>query len=220
MDLTIIILGVVIVLILYFYFKSSGSTVLSNKIDLTTQQSSIDIKNITNPTSVKYSYEMWLYVYNFSGASTYIVSRAADTGGGKNIGIKIDGSVPKLSLEYLADTTKTVVITDNFPLQTWSHLIVSVDGTYVDIYMNGKLVKSFQDKNIKASSATATIDYGMLPCYLAKLVRTTTPTNPQSAWDKYSAGNGENPLAKYLASFGMSLTLKKNDQDYSKVTLF
>jgi hypothetical protein len=52
------------------------------------------------------------------------------------------------------------------------------------------------------------------------LTRSTTATDPQTAWDNYVAGNGENPLAKYLASFGLNVTLQKNNQDYSKITVF
>jgi hypothetical protein len=165
---------------------------------------------------------MWMYVFNFQANSEYIISRESVNAGKKNIGIKLDSSSPKLVLEY---TTKSgnsvpVTITDNFPLQTWVHLIVSVDDTYIDTYMNGKLVKSIQDKEIDTPSSEAPIIYGVTNCYLAKLTRSVLPTDPQTAWDKYSAGNGENPLAKYLSSFGLSMTLQKNSQDYSTVTLF
>ncbi len=229
--LAFIILGVVLVVVIYYFMYNSGSTVLSNKLDLGIVQPPIPVASLgLNPASPRYSIEMWMYVYNFNGSSTYIVSRAAKEATNanllKNIGIKIDGASPKLTLEYtVPDTTpssfkqESKVITDNLPLQTWVHLIVSVDNTFVDVYMNGKLVKSFQDK-IQAPSDTATMDYGVVNCYLAKLARTTSATDPQSAWDKYIAGNGENPLAKYLASFGLSLTLQKNNQDYSKVTIF
>ena len=227
MDLTLVILGIILVLVLYYFLSSSGTTVLSNKLDLSIPQTSIPKEKVSEPSSRKYSYEMWLYVYNFNGSSNYIISRSASSGSGKNIGLKIDSSSPKLMLEYTAtgsiagstSATKTISITDNFPLQTWVHLIVSVDDKYIDVYMNGKLIKSIQD-SIDTPSATATIDYGIVNCYLAKLSRSMLPTDPQTAWDKYSAGNGENPFAKYVSSFGLTMTLKKNDQDYSKVTLF
>jgi hypothetical protein len=170
---------------------------------------------------------MWMYVFNFQGSSQYIVSRGSVADATKkNIGIKLDGSSPKLIMEYTATATgstsapKSVTITDNFPLQTWVHLIVSVDDKYVDIYMNGKLIKSIQDATIDTPSSTSTIEYGVTNCYLAKLSRTSMATDPQTAWDNYSAGNGENPMAKYLSSFGLSMTLQKNNQDYSKITLF
>ena len=222
MDLSLVILGIVLVFVLYYFLNRSGSDVLSNKLDLSTQQPAVGIKDIQEPTSKKYSYEMWMYVYNFQGSENYIISRAATTSG-KNIGIKLNGSSPKLELEYTTTgttTVKKVTITDNFPLQTWVHLIVSVDNTYIDVYINGKLIKSIQDTNMEAPSGSSSIDYGLTNCYLAKLTRTVLPTDPQTAWDKYSAGNGENPFAKYLSSFGLSMTLQKNNQDYSKVTLF
>jgi hypothetical protein len=246
--LAFIILGVVLIVVIYYFMYNSGSTVLSNKLDLGIVQPPIPVASLgLNPASPRYSIEMWMYVYNFNGNSTYIVSRASKSATAaiaamgtagqngyqaavaanplKNIGIKIDGATPKLTLEYSGPNSansivkKEQLITDNLPLQTWVHLIVSVDNTFVDIYINGKLVKSFQDK-IEVPSDTATMDYGLVNCYLAKLARTTSATDPQTAWDKYVAGNGENPLAKYLASFGLSLTLQKNNQDYSKVTIF
>ena len=226
MDYGFVILGIVLIYVLYYFLNQSGTDVLSNKLDLSITQPDIGIKDIQEPSSRKYSYEMWIYVFNFDGNGEYIISRKSATATAssdiKNIGIKLDSSAPKLILEY---TTKSgnsvpVTITDNFPLQTWVHLIVSVDDIYVDTYMNGKLIKSVQDSNIDTPSATSTIVYGKTNCYLAKLTRTSMPTNPQTAWDKYSAGNGENPMAKYLSSFGLTMTLQKNNQDYSKVTLF
>ena len=223
MDLILVILGIILIIVLYYFLSSGETTVLSNKLDLSIPQTSIPKEKISEPSSRKYSYEMWLYGYNFNGSSNYIVSRASSSSSsGKNIGLKFDTSSPKLILEYTATATgvKTIPITDNFPLQTWTHLIVSVDDKYIDVYMNGKLIKSVQDSSIETPSATATIDYGIVNCYLAKLSRSVLPTDPQTAWDKYSAGNGENPFSKYLSSFGLTMTLQKNNQDYSKVTLF
>lgn len=227
MDLSLVILGIVLIFVLYYFLNRSGTAVLSNKLDLSTPQTAVPIDKIPDPSSRKYSYEMWMYVFNFQGTSQYIISRGSVADATKkNIGIKLDGSSPKLMLDYTAtgsstpSAQKSVSITDNFPLQTWAHLIVSVDDKYVDIYMNGKLIKSIQDANIDTPSPTAIIEYGVTNCYLAKLSRTSMATDPQTAWNSYTAGNGENPMAKYLSSFGLTMTLQKNNQDYSKVTLF
>jgi len=227
MDLSLVILGIVLIFVLYYFLNRSGTAVLSNKLDLSTPQTAIPIDKIPDPSSRKYSYEMWVYVFNFQGSSQYIISRGSVANATKkNIGIRLDGSSPKLMLDYTATATgtpsaqKSVSITDNFPLQTWAHLIVSVDDKYIDVYMNGKLIKSIQDANIDTPSPTAIIEYGITNCYLAKLSRTSMATDPQTAWNNYTAGNGENPMAKYLSSFGLSMTLQKNNQDYSKVTLF
>ena len=227
MDLSLVILGIVLIFVLYYFLNRSGTAVLSNKLDLSTPQTAIPIDKIPDPSSRKYSYEMWMYVFNFQGTSQYIISRGSVADATKkNIGIRLDGSSPKLMLDYTAtgsstpSAQKSVSITDNFPLQTWAHLIVSVDDKYIDVYINGKLIKSIQDANIDTPSPTAIIEYGITNCYLAKLSRTSMATDPQTAWNNYTAGNGENPMAKYLSSFGLSMTLQKNSQDYSKVTLF
>lgn len=227
MDLSLVILGIVLIFVLYYFLNRSGTAVLSNKLDLSTPQTAIPIDKIPDPSSRKYSYEMWMYVFNFQGTSQYIISRGSVADATKkNVGIRLDGSSPKLMLDYTATATgtpsaqKSVSITDNFPLQTWAHLIVSVDDKYIDVYINGKLIKSIQDANIDTPSPTTIIEYGITNCYLAKLSRTSMATDPQTAWNNYTAGNGENPMAKYLSSFGLSMTLQKNSQDYSKVTLF
>jgi hypothetical protein len=232
MNYAFVILGVVFIFVLYYYLYSDGSAVLSNKLDLNTAQSAVPITSISSPDSRRYSIEMWMYVYNFGGSvtPTYIISREGVENDGttavktKNIGIKLDNTSPKLYVEYSKKITngsksESQLITDNFPLQTWVHLIVSVDNSFIDVYMNGKLVKSFQD-TINAPSATSLIQYGQVNCYLAKMTRTLSATDPQTAWDHYISGNGENPLAKYLANFGLSVTLQKNNQDYSKITVF
>lgn len=234
MNTLTIFLGVLLVIIIFYFTFNSGTQELSKKLDLGVGgHTSIKADTLDQPGSAKYSYEMWVYVYQAVSTDKYIIYReSTDTSTSdtsiKNIGIKIAGSQPKLELEYSGMNTektaaakKTVTITDNLPLQTWVHLIVSVDGNgFIDAYINGKLVKSFKDAGINTPSSTTEIVYGDAKCYLAKLTRTTKAIDPQTAWDKYMAGNGENPFAKYLSSFGLTMTLQKNNQDYSKVTFF
>lgn len=226
MNTLTIFLGVLLVIIIFYFTFNSGTQELSKKLDLGLGgQTSIKADTLDQPGSAKYSYEMWVYVYQAESDDKYIISRAVNTTDSSvkyNIGIKIAGGQPTLKLEYTrSGSPQTVTITDNLPLQTWVHLIVSVDGNgFIDAYINGKLVKSFKDAKIDTPSSTTDIVYGTAKCYLAKLTRTTKATDPQTAWDKYMAGNGENPFAKYLSSFGLTMTLQKNNQDYSKVTFF
>ena len=126
---------------------------------------------------------------------------------------------PSLKLDYVttaadANASKTVTITDNFPLQTWQHITISVDNSYIDVYLNGKLVKSIKD-TIKTPSLTSPIDFSATPfkTYLAKFNRTITPTDPQTAWNNYLAGNGENPLKNLIGNYGVSMAFKKDGQD-------
>ena len=222
MDTTFIFLGVAVIILLYtiFYFMD-GKDSLASKIDLQQKQPDIAVDKLSKPESAKYSFELWTYVYGSNDASLqgkYFFSR--DGTNGKNIGLKMGNNTPSLYLEYVnvvndTKTKKDVLITDNFPLQTWQHVIVSVDNSYIDVYLNGKLVKSIKDATIETPSPTSAINFSATPfkTYLAKFTRTITPTDPQTAWNNYLAGNGENPLKNLMGNYAVSMNFKSDGQD-------
>lgn len=256
MNLALIILGVVIVLIIYLYFfYSTGENLLSDKIDLTTQQPPIEVANIIKPDSSIYSYEFWVNVGKYGGTKQVLFYRPSDKTVSmcdvgvftstpvfnNNIGVYIEGSSPTLKIDYVktniqtiptsglctgarqANEKGTIVVTDNFPVQTWVHVIVSVSNNYIDTYINGKLTKSIKESDgiYRPSSTVGPITFGTCNgTILAKLIRTTKATDPQTAWTKYSAGNGESQVSKYLGSLGMDVSLKKDNIEYSKFNLF
>lgn len=227
MDTTFIFLGVAVVILLYaiFYFMN-GKDSLATKIDLQQKQPDIAVDKLTKPESVKYSFELWTYVYGSNDPSIqgrYFFSRDAKNGTGKNIGLKMGPTTPSLILEYKkkdATDSTTVVITDNFPLQTWQHVIISVDNNYIDVYLNGKLVKSIKD-TLDTPSTTSPVSFSATPftTYLAKFNRTITPTDPQTAWNNYLSGNGENPLKNVMGNYGVSMAFKKDGQDAYTIPL-
>jgi len=155
-----------------------------------------------------------------------------------NISVYLDGPSPTMKIDYVknnasvsadacenarqANEKGTIVVTDNFPIQTWAHIIVSVDNAYIDCYMNGKLTKSILEKDgILTPSKTAPITFGIFPgTSLVQFKRLTSPVSPQIAWDKYSAGDGTNQFSKYLGTLGMDVSLKKDNVEYSKINLF
>lgn len=226
MDTTMILLGVALVVLIYIiFFYATGTDNISARMDLAQSPAPIDSSKLTKPESSRYSYEMWLYVYGTkenAGTNKYLFSREG-TGSTvavplKNIGLKLNGTVPSLKLDYTTTASATsaaksasVLITDNLPLQSWVHVIVSVDNSFIDIYMNGKLVKSVKDSTIATPSVDAPINFDYSKTYLAKFSRTITPTDPQTAWNNYLAGNGENPMKKLVGNYGLSLAFTKDN---------
>jgi hypothetical protein len=170
-----------------------------------------------------------------SSKSNLFTSNAAPV---YNIKVYVDSASPTMKVEYVKNNASsltgncstavqpnekgTLVITDNFPVQTWVHIIISVDNAYIDCYMNGKLTKSVLEKDgILAPTKTAPIKFGLCQgTSLVKFKRMTSPVSPQTAWDKYSAGDGSNEFSKYLGTLGIDLSLKKDDVEYSKINLF
>ena len=266
MNPALIILGVVVIIIIYMYFfYSTGVTVLSNKLDLSTQQTAIPVASIADPGASRYAYECWVYMNQYDGGKKTLFYRdsdkqlkqssisgnsCAESNSGttlfKNISLYVEGSSPTLKVDYVKnnDTVAgsvptssgvasctgfiqsfqkgTLVITDNFPIQTWVHIIVSVDNNYIDTYINGKLTKSIKEKDgIYAPLKTSPLTFGVSAgTSLAKLTRYNTPIDPQTAWDKYSVGNGANQFSKYLGTLGLDVSLKKDNMEYSKLNIF
>jgi hypothetical protein len=139
MNTTLIVLGVVIVIlvyVLYYYFTNTASTLQA--------QASLNlivpgISNLNNATSTRYAYGIWIYIntWNTNVAHT-IFSRSS------NLKVYLDQYAPilKCDIAMSSGQPQTMVITDNFPLQKWTHIIISVDNQYVDAYLDGKLIQS------------------------------------------------------------------------------
>lgn len=239
MNTILIVLGVLLIIILYVsFFVFTGSQSLTEKIDLGTQQAAITADKIGNPGSVRYSFETWVYVYQFEAGGKYLFSRGSNdttgTGHQKNIGLRLGDTSPELILEYTVAGTvgtsagqitannkyKTLTISNNFPIQTWTQVIVSIDNNYIDVYVNGKLVKSIQ-QTLEAPSLNSSIEYGLNKAHLAKFIRNTYPIDPQTAWDHYTSGNGMvSSMSSMLGNFGATIVLNKDAAEYSKLKLF
>lgn len=225
MSPTMIIMGVIIIILLYMYFfYKTGETKLNDKIDIGVTQVPIPIDKIVDPAAAVYSFETWVYISKYNGIGAELFSREG-TSSGKNISVEVTGSSPTLKVLYTESSSqKTIVVTDNFPVQSWVHVIVSIENQYIDIYVNGKLTKSIKATGIDTPSATKEIVYGNWSsaggCSLAKFYRRTNAIDPSTAWSLYNDGNGYSNFSKYLGTLGVDLSLKKDNIEYSKLNIF
>ncbi len=225
MSPAMMIMGVIVVILLYMYFfYKTGETKLGDKISLD-KASAIPAKDVVDPKSQVYSFETWVYINQYDGVGKELFYKGAN--GARNIEVSITGATPTLIVKYLTNeqtpSQKTLTVTDNFPIQTWVHVIVSVDSNYIDVYVNGKLTKSIKESlgiRMPDDVAIEFGDWGQNKCSLAKFYRRTHATDPATAWSLYNDGNGSNRVAKYLGTLGMDLSLKKDNVEYSKLNIF
>jgi hypothetical protein len=122
--------------------------------------------------------------------------------------------------------TQTQMITNNFPIQSWTQIIFSVDNNIVDIYMNGKLILSNvyqQGLSIPNSDATAyPIVLGdsslAFDTSIASFQQWANQSvDPQTAWKSYMNGNG---LANKLSAYNLQLQLLKDNVTQSTLSAF
>ena len=236
MDYTIVILGVIVVILIYILYRyfSTTSTTLTTKADLKTVHPAIPI---TNATSVRYAYGVWVYVNSFTGGNYKPIFQLPTNGSnisvattsvmtGNNIQLYLDKTKPILYCDILTSAvTPQIQITPNFPLQTWVYVVISVDNNYADFYLNGKLIKSIQLAGSQTPATAATNIFigdtgnGVKPdIQIAGFYRWSKPLNPQEVWSNYLAGNG-NPMSSMISSFGMNVALVKDNVEQSKFAL-
>jgi hypothetical protein len=229
MNFAVVILGIIVFVLLYvLYLMYSERTSLAEKVDLKENKPEFPYTTLSNPRAVTYSYSMWIFVNSWSSLDTKnifsrypTVSSSDPTSSRPDIRLYLEKDSPKLKLEIKTTrrSLETIPITDNFPIQKWVHVIVSVDNQIVDAYIDGKLVMSRKLTSMPVVSEAA-IKLGQtspLDIFLSKFNRGTKRMDPNTALDMYNQGNG---MSSGLPDYGMKLTILKDNIDNKNFRLF
>jgi hypothetical protein len=120
-----------------------------------------------------------------------------------------------------------VLVTNNFPIQKWVYVVMSIDNTILDVYLDGKLVKSVVVPQV-GPGVDHPVQFNSLPvntpgwdAYISNFERITTPLDPRTVWDMYMRGSGSNlSVSKMVGNYNLNLTLLKNGELSQKFKLF
>ena len=241
MNLTIVFLGIVIVVLIFILYKYTYPSNSILKANATLNTGTIPpITSITNANSQRYAISIWIYMNSWDNTTVKtIYSRIDSTQNITYYSLTLDATTPTLKFNIGMNDGKlqNMVITDNFPIQKWVCVLVSVDNQFLDAYLDGKLIKS-QRAYIPAEqspskiavlpatqpSASVPIQLGssavLVDAYVSQFTRWDTPIDPQTAWDIYLKGNGQSSIMSGFSSFGAELNILKNNLDYSKIKIF
>ena len=224
MDFIPILLGIVIIFLLYLLisFYRSSETVLTETANLSQTIPPIEITNSSGSSS--YAYGIWIFVGNWdSNKPKTIFTRA------NNLTVSLDNASPILRAKFTMsdDSEKDVIITDNMPLQKWVYITISVDGKYVDGYIDGKLVKSsrvISDELIpKMPTSTAKMQLGGgvgFDASIASFKHWAHAVDPQTVWNSYLQGNGQGSWTSTLSDYGVDLSILRNNVETTRFSLF
>jgi len=226
MDLTVILLIIVLIVILYlfytFFIASTSQVVTSVYLGkATTAQTITD-----TPTAANFSVGVWVYVNSWDNTNDKNIFYLTTDGGTLLVSLDLGKTAPTLTTTV--GTTK-IDITENFPLQKWVYIIVSVSSSIVDCYLDGRLVSSYQmpvtntlsttgAKSVKVSFATPRGGaYLSEDIYLYSFNRYTYPMDPSTAQNNYYWSS---PPATSSNSYSVSIELDKNGQTEKQIKLF
>ena len=232
MNYLLIVLGILIVLVAYYvYLIYFTEPVVIKLINLSQSNTAVASSYIKTPNSVKYSYYAWIYISTYpttnlnSGDFTplmsyqnksknhqFVLYLTSPTTLNCGIGSNTANSTitgPNNTARPGSDMN-TIVITNNVPIQKWIYVVVSTDGIYADIYLDGKLVvsKVLPRKVNGGLDVESTIVFGTgQDVYLANLTRVPYQVDPQTVWTNYMKGNGQSGMSNLYSSYNGKFVL-------------
>jgi len=234
MDYIIILLATLLVVIIAYmlsvsYFSST--TKLSGEIDMKDKTANILSDKLTRPDATRYSYNIWLYLDKpISGTESKIFDRAND------LGLILNGTTSVMSVRLYRRSynqtdfmSKDIQISNNFPLQKWVLVTISVDNSTIDIYLDGKLIKSVVDNKDSTTpykshiaDATSPITFAQMNgAYMTKFSRTLSPTDPQTAWNLYMEGSGSKKgLGSLVNRYNVNVAILKDNNPLNVFSLW
>ncbi len=246
--ITIIIVVLVLMLLRYLFTDPSTLQNIQDGKTSTTISASSLATNGSNVPSSNFSYSVWFYINNWNyryGEQKVIFGRMgapSAKGSGSvngingldpcpavvlgavenNISVSL-GCYPGANQQPTTPGGNTVIHTcsvANVPIQKWVNLIVSVYGRSMDLYIDGKLVRTCLLPGVASVNNAANIyvtPMGGFDGWTSKLQYFPNSMNPQEAWNIYTQGYSS--WSSMFSSYQLQVSLVENGQAQSTVTI-
>jgi hypothetical protein len=250
LSIVITIVVIVLVLMLLKYIFSDPYTLQSLKSAQTasTINASSLASNGSSVPASNFAYSVWFYVNDWNyryGQTKVIFGRMGSQSGASsgsisgvsgidpcpavvlgpienNISVSL-GCYPGANQQPTTKGGKTVIHTcsvANVPIQKWVNLLISVYGRTLDIYIDGKLVRTCLLPGVASVNNDANIyvtPAGGFDGWTSKLQYYPNSINPQEAWNIYTQG-----YASWLSMFNayqIQVSLVENGETQSSITI-
>ena len=214
---------IVIVNLLAWLFNNEK--MLSNYSSAKTA-TTIDSKSTPVGKNYNYTYGVWVYIddwsYNF-GREKIIFSKGTSS---PKVSLGGTENDLKVTLQINEDNESTPTQFEcgiqNVPLQKWTHLLVSVNGRSLDIYMNGKLVRTCVMNGVPvydSTSPTYLTPNGGFSGFTSKFKYWSDSINPQQAWNIYQRGPGGNIFGNLFSEYKLQVNFMKGVDTKASISL-
>jgi hypothetical protein len=228
-----ILMGVVAIVLLYviWQYLTDSYTQIGNmqKGSIRTTLPANTLPPNNNPSN--FSVSLWFYVTtwkcdnltkdvfkikNSDGTSDNFFIRMGACQNDLDVGTKVATSG--------SSTSTSICHVSNVPLQRWVNIIVSIYGRTLDIYMDGKLVRTCVLPSVSAALANqsqlSNIEIGGgFDGFITSIRYKAQPVNPQEAWNTYTDGYGGSMLQDILNKYKIKLSFLVDDVEKQSVSL-
>lgn len=232
MNYTLIILGVILMVVIYMMYSAIlgqqskiGTNIMTLATGITTP--SVAYSTLATPNSPRYNLSFWVSIESLNAETILFNIQNNDASPKTLLSVKINTTA---TLSYdIADATiaspTNHTIMSNFPLQKWVFVCLSLDSSVMDMYIDGKLIRS---EKLVAVPGVPTKDFSIkfgapgtgTVIYMARFERNPVQMDPATAWSKYMAGNGGNYFSSLFSSYGAAFSITKDNLEVNKLSLF
>lgn len=223
MNSKLVLAVIVILLLLYVIFKA----LTTNYTTLGTMQkwstsTIIEGNNLPNSFKANTAISIWFYIKTWVSGTKIIEFKNA--GNSTIFQVQFKANTNTIQIFPTSGTTGTNDCDiAEFPLQKWVNLIISFNGSAMDVYVDGKLVKSCvvnngsklsETKKIILGDSTKKEDIG----FITNVKLKASPIAPQEAWDIYSQGFGGSPWSDLLNKYKVKLSFIVDNQEQTSIS--
>jgi len=237
MDLKIILLVVIVILILYFLWNllfTSVKMLMSFQKGLAINK--IDASKVSKNGTSNYSFSVWTYIDDWAVNNGQFKNILAITK--NNVGdnpylfyLALDRTMNNL-LVYAQPFTQgtpgpfyppTCTIS-NFPIQAWVNISISVYNRAIDVYLDGKLVKTCSLTNaatpitpdaqivIGGNQVQSGTDPVGFSGYIASVLYNPNIITPQEAWNIYARGYSGSLFGNFFNRYQLQFAFLKDNE--------
>jgi len=229
--LTIFVFILIIVLIYTVYKLMTKTTTTVSGFSDAAKSVSVPGSKFGNATA-NYGYSIWIYIdaWQNTGDATNFKKNILSRVNTKSVfNLYLDNSQNNLNL-LINGTTNPCTI-KNIKLQKWVNITISVYGNTVDMYLDGKLVRTCVLTQTSSTTKDDTLHIGGgyktspwsiidgdLRGYISNVVYKSDYFTPEEAWNIYSAGYSGAGMFDFVNRYKLDFSLLKDDQTLGRVT--
>jgi len=226
MNSKLVLAVIVILLLLYVIFKALTTTYTSlGAMQKWVNETTLQGSNLPSSFKANSAISIWFYIKKWVNGTKVVSFKKAN--GAEvifQIQFKNDTNTIQIIPRSSAVTDPGLCEVSEFPLQKWVNLIVSFNGSAMDVYVDGKLVKSCVVNLGSKLNETDTIVLGDASKklddvgFITNVKLKAAPIAPQEAWDIYSQGFGGSPWSDLLNKYKVKLSFIVDNQEQASVS--
>ena len=233
-NVIITIIAILAVYVLYSYFfggiRSSAKLIHMHNAR---QSDVISPSRLPTNTSTDYTYSVWFFIsdWNYRLGEPKVIFGRTDKKNDPSPSVFLAPSMNNIHISmavYPSSQTETgqihTCVLENVPLQKWTNLTISLEGRAMDVYLDGKLVRTCMmpgvPKSDPASNVLVTPDGGFNG-YVAALKYIGRAINPTEAYDiykdGYGSGYGVGSLGAIFNKYRIKMAFMENNREVNSL---